>query len=226
MTLHVSDPQSLADLRVFLERADRAGVESVRCDARGSRLVVTVPMLAPRGLLDLTPTVLGIRITELRPGEDADAVVPVRSLLERIAHLSPVHPELTLPPSEFGASWAGVTPPQGGWERLGTVASAELTRLASEGARQVAEALPEQPGAAVLQRVRAEVWGAPLGVFELPSAVAFAAQSLGFLAEDDAVVYRSAGWHRVSFVRGHVLVRSQGRGLTPPLDSPASGVQR
>ena len=74
-------------------------------------------------------------------------------------------------------------------------------------------AVPENTGDLRVQRVRSEVWSRPLvGHPQVPSGIAIAAGSLGFLVgEEEIPLYASGAWFRASPVRGHVLVRT-GRG--------------
>jgi hypothetical protein len=59
--------------------------------------------------------------------------------------------------------------------------------------------------------VRAEVWGRPIdGLEYVPAGAAFAAESLGFLADDEPVTILETGpWTRLTTRRGHTLVRRQ-----------------
>jgi hypothetical protein len=81
---------------------------------------------------------------------------------------------------------------------------------------EVAEALPDQAGEALVRRVRSEVWGRPLPDLEhVPAGAAFAAHSLGFLADpnEQVPVYETGPWTRLSAERGHVLVKRRGWSL-------------
>jgi hypothetical protein len=61
--------------------------------------------------------------------------------------------------------------------------------------------------------VRSEVWSRPVdGVESVPAGAAFAALSLGFLGEGEAVsLYETGAWTRLTTSRGHVLVKRRGR---------------
>jgi hypothetical protein len=63
--------------------------------------------------------------------------------------------------------------------------------------------------------VRSEVWGRPVeGAALVTAGAAFAAYSLGFLSDSEAVrVFESGPWTRLTTSRGHVLVRRTGSGL-------------
>ncbi|CAG7615008.1 hypothetical protein ACFPZL_09775 [Leucobacter soli] len=190
--LLLADHATRDDLRVYLERLSRTGLPDVRLVSRGDVLAVFGCTQAPEGLLDQVPVVLVLRSFALAadsaPGgaRGIDRVVPARGLLDRLARLGLVGLTLELPDVESNAAWAGVLPPAGGWQDAGAVDAASLARVAEEGIRRTAEALPDSPGEAVVRRVRTGVWGAEIAP-GLPAAVAFAAEAMGFLpAVDDA----------------------------------------
>src|SRR6187431_2244046 len=80
----LQDTQSLHDLRTYLGRAGRVEDGSVRLIAGGGVLAVYAAVLYPAGLLDESPTVLGLRTFALPQEEEFDIVVPLGSLLRRI----------------------------------------------------------------------------------------------------------------------------------------------
>ena len=135
-------------------------------------------------------------------------MVTARSLLDRIAHLDPSQPALPLPEVTTTAAWAGVLPPRSNWAPAGMIDGASLASVAEAGITRVAEALPTDPGEALVTKVRRSVWGAEIAP-GVPAAAAFAAQSLGFLGKQDPRVawFRSGAWTRISTSRGHVLFR-------------------
>ncbi|WP_053383742.1 hypothetical protein [Leucobacter celer] len=209
-TLSLADHATRDDLRIFLERLQRAGQEDVRLTTRGAVLAVYGCTQAPRGITDAVPVVLVMRAFELAaaPAEAVDETVPGRALLDRIARLGIVGLALEAPEVTSLAAWAGVLPPVTGWSAAGVVDAASLATVASEGIERVASLLPEDPGDAVVQRVRASVWGAEIAP-GLPAAAAFAAEAMGLLSDEDPVrVSRSLTWTRLTTARGHVLVRS------------------
>jgi hypothetical protein len=182
----------------------------VRLTTRGAVLAVYGCTQAPRGITDAVPVVLVMRAFELAaaPAEAVDETVPGRALLDRIARLGIVGLALEVPEVTSLAAWAGVLPPVTGWSAAGVVDAASLATVASEGIERVASLLPEDPGDAVVQRVRASVWGAEIAP-GLPAAAAFAAEAMGLLSDEDPVrVSRSLTWTRLTTARGHVLVRS------------------
>ena len=78
---------------------------------------------------------------------------------------------------------------------------------------EVAAAVPENPGQALVDRVRTEVWGRPItGHDHLPAGAAFATESLGFLGDDAGAdeqlqQFASGAWLRLTSRLGHVLVK-------------------
>lgn len=208
------DPQAAADLLTFASRAVRLGDGTVRLRADGGVLVTTAAPLAPRGLLDATPTVLGLRASAIDPELECDLVVEAAALLPAPDDAQAV----VLPDTATSPAWAGISPPRGGWEQRDAIDAAVLASRAQYGVAAVADALPENAGEDVVRVVRGQMWGQPdeaLG--GLPLGTAFAAFALGFIAGgEEAVVRTSGSWTRVTLARGHVLVRGPVRsGLTP-----------
>jgi len=213
----LADPLSLGDLQVYLSRAARVLDGSVRLIASGGVLAVYTGVLYPRGLLDRSPTVLGLRTFALVEQLTLDVVVPLRGVLERIARLQSEdlapHRAVSVPvPLEAGtASWAGISPPLRGWSTLGETDAARLEAAARSGIDEVAAVIPVGTGEQIVERVRSGVWGRDIpGLDNVPAGAAFAAFSLGFLAGDEPVrLFEVGPWARLSTSRGHVLVRRQ-----------------
>jgi hypothetical protein len=211
----LTDPLSLGDLQVYLSRASRVEDGSVRLISAAGVLAVYTAILYPRGLLDASPTVLALRTFALSEPVELDAVVPLRSLLDRIARLqtvpqpvdSPV--AVTVPLQVSTVTWAGISPPRGGWASHGETDAARLENAARAGIEEVASVIPAGTGEQIVQRVRSEVWGRPVdGLDFVPAGAGFAAFSLGFLSADEPVaLYETGPWTRLSTSRGHVLVR-------------------
>jgi len=214
-TFSLVDSLSLGDLQVFLSRAQRVEDGSVRLIAGSGVLAVYVAVLVPVGLLDESPTVLGLRTFALMTPDSFDVVVPVRSLLERINRLQAevVDPTarvtVSLPMQVNTVTWAAISPPRGGWKALESVAGSLLAAVAKSGIDEVAAALPTGTGEQLVQRVRSEVWGHPIAGLEyVPAGAAFAGLSLGFLGGSDPVrIYETGPWTRLTSERGHVLVK-------------------
>ena len=215
-TFTLSDSLALGDLHVFLGRAMRVDDGSVRLIAGSGVLAVYVSVLHPAGLLDESPTVLGLRTFAIAAGEAFDAVVPVRSLAMRVesqvdaAALSPTEPvTITLPMEVNTVTWAAISPPRGGWLPLESTGSTVLEAAARAGIDEVASAIPTGTGEQIVQRVRTEIWARTIdGLDFVPAGAAFAALSLGFLADDETVaIYETGPWTRLTTRGGHVLVK-------------------
>ena len=212
----VVDSLALGDLHVYLGRAVRVEDGSVRLIAGSGVLAVYVSVLHPAGLLDESPTVLGLRTFAFDSPEDFDVVVPARSLLMRVegqlesATARAGQPTVvTLPMEVNTVSWAAISPPKGGWSPLPTTESSVLEAAARAGIDEVAQAIPAGTGEQIVHRVRTEIWGRSIDGLEfIPAGAAFAAFSLGFLGEGDEVsIYESGPWTRLTTHRGHVLVK-------------------
>ena len=211
--LPLPDPAAARDVLTFAGRAARLGDGALRLQARGGLLAMTAAPLAPRGLLDATPTVLGMRVIGVDAELECDLVVDAGAL-----GAADDPREIALPDSAVRAAWAGVSPPRSGWDQVGELSAVVLDARAQHGMAAVAHALPVDPGEDVVRTVRAQIWGTPdEDLADLPLGVAFAAQALGFLHGDEPVVLRRSGpWTRLSLQRGHVLVRGPQRtGMTP-----------
>src|SRR3712207_991785 len=84
---------SLGDLHTYLMRAGRVEDGSIRLISGSGLLAVYTAILYPRGILDETPAVLGLRAFALAEADDFDLVVPMRSLGDRIARARAEIPE-------------------------------------------------------------------------------------------------------------------------------------
>jgi hypothetical protein len=218
----LADSQTLDDLQVFLARAARIEEGSVRLIAGSGVLAVYAAVFYPVGLLDESPTVLGLRTIALAAGADGspdtfDVVVPVRSLLTRLESTQKQridNPDLTGPatfslPMEVNTvTWAAISPPRGGWVQIGTTTSHVLDVAARAGIDEVAAAVPTGTGEQIVRRVRSEVWSRPIpGLEHVPAGAGFAALGLGFLGDDEIRIYETGPWTRLTAVRGHVLIK-------------------
>jgi hypothetical protein len=215
--LTLVDGLALRDLQVYLSRASRIEEGSVRLIAGGGILAVYVAVIYPAGLLDEVPTVLGLRTFALTDVTPVDAVVPIRSLLERVNRLDAEMKEavapvtLTVPMGVNTVTWAAISPPKGGWIARPPTTTGVLNRIARAGIAEVAEAVPTGTGAQLVQKVRAEVWGRDIdGLEDVAAGGAFAALSLGFLSDseaDEVRIFESGPWTRLTSPRGHVLIK-------------------
>ncbi|WP_346231820.1 hypothetical protein [Parafrigoribacterium mesophilum] len=214
-TFSLVDSLALGDLHVYLSRAAKVEEGSVRLIADSGVLAAYVAVFYPVGLRDETPTVLGLRTFALTGDESFDVVVPVRSLLDRIARLqstvdqssSPV--VVSLPIEVNTVTWTQISPPRGGWRELDPVDASILETTAQSGIEEIAASSTDGIMERLLRRVRSEVWSRPIpGLEYLPAGAAFAAYTLGFLASEDVARVRETGpWTRLTTHRGHVLVR-------------------
>lgn len=218
--LTLPDATALADLHTYLSRADRIDRASARLIAGGGVLAVYTAVLHPGGLLDETPTVLGLRTVRIRVDQVLDAVVPIESLVARLDAAVPDPEDRTvlvgIPAEVATVTWAGVAPPRAGWQAVDTAVAGSLLQIAQAGIVEVAELLPADAGEAIVRRVRAEVWGRAIpGIDHVPAGAAFAAHSLGFLgeADEEIPVFETGPWTRLSAARGHVLVKRRGWSL-------------
>lgn len=215
-------------------QVDRVLVQVVR-HGGGVSAVFAGALLAPESLLDKTPTVLAEKAYRVRVNAEAaesgprlglsspespespespqpelvlNEVYPLAALNERLAHLQRTGANvLQLPPAATTASWAGVTAPLGGWQAEGQIAASSLQQVAQQGAARIAAALPTAPGQAIVNSLRAEVWGAPM-LPGVPAGAAFALAHLGFLeGAENARLLRHGNWVRIATSRGSAVVR-------------------
>ena len=207
-TVTLASEHDGADLKTYLERAERLGCEHVWLVGAGNALAAYVAVLTPQGLLDVAPTVLGLRVFERVETESLDMVVQVRAMLDRLAHYPHTIP---LPVGQAGIAWTGVAPPRTGWSPVGTMLEIELQLTAKAGIEEVAKA--NGLGTNIVTKVREEVWRKPLNVQgsnlpeTIPAGVAFAGFGLGFFDTGIAQVTQSGAWKRVATARGHILVK-------------------
>jgi hypothetical protein len=213
LPLTFTEPSDLADLRTFATRARSIDDGAIRLQASGPVLAAYVCVLRPRLLGESTPTILGLRTMALAQPADTDVTVPLSAVLDRLARAGQDDVELPLPPVTVAESWAGIGAPRSGWELLGALQDTALRQAAEAGIAEVAAIIPDKPGALIVNNARATVWGRELaGAQGLPSGAAFAALTLGFLADGEQQLYRAGRWFRLSGPRGHVLART-GSGL-------------
>lgn len=207
------DAASAADALTFAGRAAVLGDGAVRLRGADGVLAMTSAPLAPRGLMDSTPTVLGMRVLTVDPELVCDIVVEASELRAADDDATAV----VLPETGLSPAWTGVSPPRGGWQQGEAIAAATLASRAQWGIAAVAESVPRDAGEDAVRAVRASVWGSPDEALDgLPLGVAFAAFGLGFIGGEEHAVIRTAGaWTRLTLARGHVLVRGPVRsGLT------------
>ncbi|WJL95728.1 hypothetical protein QSU92_00360 [Microbacterium sp. ET2] len=211
--LLLADRDAAADALTFAGRAARLGDGAVRLRSSAGTLTMWAAVLAPRGLFDSTPTILGMRAVRADPELECDLVVDATALTADADDDT----ALALPETALAPSWAGISPPQTGWVPGEEIAASELASRAQWGMAAVANKLPADAGDDVVRVVRSDVWGAPAEeLADLPLGVAFAAFGLGFIGGEETVrLFTAPSWTRLSLRRGHVLVRRPPReGLT------------
>jgi hypothetical protein len=213
------DTHALGDLATYVGRAGRIEDGSVRLIAVGGVLAVYTAVIYPSGLLDSSPTILGLRTFAIVEKDAFDAVVPVASLLMRLERArGDETTSVSLPMRVNTVTWAAISPPRGGWSPLERIDVDVLDRVAKAGIEEVAATVPPSgTGEQIVHRVRTEVWGRPIrSAPHIPAGAGFAALALGFLGDLDesAGVYETGLWTRISTKRGHVLIKRKGSLLT------------
>ncbi|EMY35248.1 hypothetical protein D477_005151 [Arthrobacter crystallopoietes BAB-32] len=205
----LADPQVTADFRTFVSRARSVNDGAVHLQAWDQVLAAYVSIMKPAFLGDGTPTILGLRTMMLGERAQAELTVALGAMADRLARMGSNDVLLPVPPMEVRESWTGVLPPRSGWVAEGTLAAEALNEAAAAGIREISQAVPANPGKAIVDNARSAVWGRDLELpaADIPAGAAFAAFSLGFLGEEPAAVFRNGRWLRVSTPRGHVLVR-------------------
>jgi hypothetical protein len=197
------------DLATFVGRAQR--IDPDGC----ARLVASGPVLAAyaspvHGAGG--PTVLALRVHGLMEPAEVDVTVPLVALSDRFARLQRVSGprRLALPPSQpASAPWAGLSAPRSGWTAVGEIGAEDLADVARRGSEEITAGAPTGSGAAAVARLRARVWGRPLGQHpDVPAGAAFVVDAFGFAAPDEPVqIHANGSWRRLTTPRGHVLSR-------------------
>ncbi|MHA7140833.1 hypothetical protein ACX80T_04800 [Arthrobacter sp. Sr33] len=205
-----TDPLVVADLRTFIARARAAEDGAVRLQATGTVLAAYICILRPRILGEAIPTVLGLRTMPLAAPANVDTTVALASVSDRLARMADDDVVLQVPPTTVTESWTGVLPPRSGWEPRGDLSAELVETAARNGIREVAETVPNNPGALIVNSARGAIWGRSIEdlAVEVPAGAAFGAFALGFLAgEERPLVLTNGRWTRISTSRGHVLSR-------------------
>ncbi|WP_394938225.1 hypothetical protein [Psychromicrobium sp. YIM B11713] len=220
-SLRFSDPQTVADFRTFVSRARAADDGAIRLQSNGTVLAAWVCSMRPRLLGEGTPTILGLRTMALVEHINAgptdseqsdiglDCTVPLAAVADRLARLHETDTELPIPTVTVNESWAALSAPRADWRPEIELAADQLIAVAKEGVREIAQIIPVNPGALIVNNARAAVWGRDMpGLSGLPGGAAFAGYALGFWRSGEHITfYRSGRWIRLSSAHGHVLVR-------------------
>lgn len=191
----------------MLQRALQFSDQGVRFVSHEGVVLVTVPITATSGLLDMGSTILGMRAMRLGAEAQFDAVVPIAASVEALGDGA----DLEIPSAVNVPAWAAITPPRSGWQHVGD-AEADVVRAAAETTqKEVARLLPDSAGEAIIRRVRREVWADPVHAMpDLTRGAAVALDGLGFLGSDPVRVTSAGPWVRASTKLGDVLEK---RGL-------------
>jgi hypothetical protein len=200
---------SATDLATFVGRAQRVDPDGMaRLVAVGTVLAAYASPVHGAG----GPTVLALRVQSLLEPAETDATVALAALCDRFARLqrSTGPRRLALPPSQpAGVSWAGLSPPRGGWHPVGELATDVLADAARRGTEEITSGAPAGSGANAVVRLRADVWGRALTQHpDVPAGAAFVLDAFGFLVSGERVQVHAHGlWRRLTTSRGYVLSR-------------------
>ena len=204
------DRELADDLDQFVGRASQISNAAVRLVAEGTVLAAWVEVLAPRGLGDATPTVLGFRAFNLVLSAKFDLVVPADSLRHRIATAETGEDGITvtMPAETPSIRWRVPLPGRDGWEGIGNVSGSDMQKVAAEGMKQIKKKIPGNAEERVVRSVRSQVWGLPINDgLGLPAGVAFGLEMLGFFGDKNAGVSINEPWIRVSTTRGSIVAK-------------------
>ena len=209
------DEQTARDLQSYLTRAKRLDPEGlVKLAAFGNILAAYVAPIFAVGLMDESPTIIGLRTSELAADAEIDTMVPIQSILDRLARAFEVgNFEIEIPPSSQRAAWAGISAPRSGWVEVDAIKEQELTEVARAGIKEIQETLPTSVGGPIAARIRGEIWGRGITAHtRVPTGAAFVLAGLGFMTEGETVsIYETDRWVRLSTDFGHVLARQASR---------------
>lgn len=211
ITLTFASREQISDLDTFIDRSGLLDNDAVRLVAKGNMVVAWVQVLTPRGLNDTTPTVLGIRGTELAVDAKFDIVVPIESLRARFATADETEAGLvvTMPAQSPTIRWKIPLPPQEGWEPLGKIGASDLSTVVREGMKIIKRKVPNNAEEHAVRSYRSQVWGAAINnTLGMPAGVALAAETLGFFGDKVMSVSAKNPWIRVSSTRGEILAKN------------------
>ena len=210
--LLLGDAGTVADLRTLVTRARAADDGAIRLQGAGSVLAAYVCVMRGKLLGEGTPTILGLRTMALGAPSNIDVTVSLSSVADRLARMDADDVRLPVPPMTVHESWAGVSAPRSAWQEITTVDADTLIKVARDGVQEIGQIIPVNPGALIVNNARAAVWGRPMTEFagNVPRGAAFAAYTLGFVAPgEQATIFSSHKWLRITTGRGHILIRPQ-----------------
>lgn len=206
----LADAGTVADLRTFVTRARIADDGAIRLQGAGPVLAAYVSVMRPKLLGEGTPNIMGLRTMALTTESRLDVTVSLASVADRLARMDENTTSLSVPPVGVNESWAAVSAPRGDWKVEAHVTADDLIAVAKDGIKEVAQIIPVNPGAMIVNNARASVWGRTIDGLPVtvPMGAAFAAFTLGFVAPgEQGTIYSSNRWLRLSTARGHVLIR-------------------
>ena len=206
-TIDFGDERALADFATFIGRARQVRSDgAVRLQVMGGLLLSTVAVLDGSGLMG-EGAVLGLRVVRVAATEHLDATVSFASIGDRLARGGSA--VLPVPPVTVSVPWAGLAPPRGGWEPVGSLPCSEVDTIARQGISAVAEGSPATAGGPAVEALRRRVWGAMSDTRPpIVGGLALGAHVLGFTVPGAAASVSANGrWTRLSTSQGHVLVR-------------------
>lgn len=207
--LLITDRATWDDLATYISRAQRIDAGGgVRLQAVGSTLAAWVAVMTGRGP-NGEGTTLGLRTMALREDSAVDVTVSLKSVADRLARKDAAGLRLSVPPVRISPPWAALDPPRAGWQPVGTIPVDTVRDAADRGIADVAKGAPPGSRELAVDALRRIIWGRPMDgpVEGLPSSMAFAAQTLGFLVGQDAQVHRGGDWWRLTTRAGFVLAR-------------------
>lgn len=207
--LKFSDVEDLQDLSTMLRRLETVGTAEIIMQTVGQVLSVYGCTQEQGGLLNKSNTVLVHRAYRLEEGSvpNGRVTTPIRSVLDRLAHLEESETVFKTPDSSLFVSWGGQLPRREGWQRIGQLDAASLKEVAQRGMERIAGLLPADAGAPVVEKIRKSVWDLQIAP-KVPAGAAFALETLGFLADVELVTLSELEqWTRLSSKHGDVLVR-------------------
>jgi hypothetical protein len=210
LELTFASRESISDLDTFIDRSGLLDNDAVRLVAKDQVVVAWVQVLTPRGLNDTTPTVLGMRGSELSVAAKFDIVVPIESLRARLANATETEAGfvVAMPLQAPSVRWKIPLPPQIGWEPLGKVGASELETVVREGIKIIKRKIPRNAEEYVVRSYRSQVWGSTINnSLGMPAGVALAAETLGFFGDTVMSVSEKDPWIRLSSTRGEVLAK-------------------
>ncbi|OFE16045.1 hypothetical protein BA895_20745 [Humibacillus sp. DSM 29435] len=206
-SIDFGDEHALADFATFVGRARQVRADgAVRLQVMGGLLLSTVAVLDGSGLMG-EGAVLGLRVVPVAATDDLDATVSFASIGDRLARGGSA--VLPVPPVTVSVPWAGLAPPRGGWEPVGSLPCSDVDDIARQGISAVAEGSPATAGGLAVEALRRRVWGAMSDTRPpIVAGLALGAHVLGFtVAGSAASVSANGRWTRLSTSQGHVLVR-------------------